>query len=519
MVSPIPTPGGIPPPLEPQVVVTQPGGASGSDEGAGPSSETQEGASGGAPSVSTVRHEYSFQFGLLEASFVDLARQVFELMDSIASSPRVVEGARACHDQMAPWCESKCGCPSCGCPDGQCGCGSFGRFLCNCFAACCIPGRRQEEESDDFAFFRRLEELYGPIALGLAFNSLGLDMTSVVKGEVQLTDTDKRNLEAEAARDQNKLARLGLQRNGKNIRESLVKVHQGEKEDLKQNVLGGLLQLLELPPTEEDTKKSLYVDFGGGSSGSPPALSEKDLTDLLCRIYVYDLTINRIGGMGIKDACLAARAIWCLLTRWFGSSVPGVRVCIDLDLLNTVIGIVLLVLGYVPGERGEMSQELVAQLLQFRSSLRVDENSLRESLRSSREQHPSIEEGEEESGDEEGAVGGRDEPDAPLSASGRSSQGPLSAKGFGANFGSVEHQRSLVEAVRRVQKVSTVCRALGATLPVVAQPGPTRPGSSASGDSSPSTSGVSGEEGKGKKTSRKGGTSGPKESATVETSL
>ncbi|WP_213357949.1 hypothetical protein [Chlamydiifrater phoenicopteri] len=467
MVSP--TPSGTPVPLDPQVTIQQPGSSS---EGQPPASQGPQGASSGVergPSVT--RHEYSFHLGFLQSNFVDLARQILELIDSITSGPRVTAGARACHDHLGPCCEAPCGCPTCGCPDGQCGCGRFGKFLCDCFSACFLL-QREDDENPGAKFFLTLEEKYGPLAVGLAFNEMGLSLTEVFKGSLPLTEDQKRELEAKASSGQDKLLRIGLKKQGEKIQKLLSEVRSGQHSDIKDQILQGIQQLTETDPKDWPERRSVFVEFCDGTAGTPPTpISEEDLREMLLCMSMGDTTLGHSGGIGVRDASAAARLTCTLLSKWAGSSAPGVKVCIPEFMLNLLLALVLLLLGYVPGTKEKLSKELLRELKNYGSSLGINGDTLRSKLLGEGVSTPEddYDLSDDEDGSSEGARG-QDEPDMPLLTSPRKPRGPKSSKALGIGFRSVEQQRKLVDAVRKVHVLSTSFGISGG--PIATQPRP-----------------------------------------------
>ncbi|WP_213357945.1 hypothetical protein [Chlamydiifrater phoenicopteri] len=356
------------------------GGSSPTDPRPGPSSE-----GGGTPNVSYNINlglgdlgglgELGGLAGLEELSALETAVEIVQLLLSLRDNPRVIAGATACYDRLLPWCSSSCGCPKCGCPNGECGCGTFGALLCDCFKACCLP-IETDPSTESALFFQELADAFGPIAAALAFEALGIDLTSFLKGETQLDDQTKQNLNAKARENQEHLEEVSKKKHDKKVLEALIKSVEGANQRLVENIRKNMEELkqgVKIP--QESPNVSLDIGKDKENILSLP-LSSQNIMETLESINVFDLDLQCSGSVGTKDASLMARIILYLLSKWCSSSIEGVRISISEALFQTVLSLVLLMFGYTTGNKEDLTEDLLSKIQDLRTQLPIDKNLL-----------------------------------------------------------------------------------------------------------------------------------------------
>lgn len=115
-----------------------------------------------------------------DSDLVSQVSNIASLVTSIIDHPRTQRGCITCYDQCSDPCSRHCG--------------SFGRWFCACFKACCIL--ETPSSSNIPEIMEKLKEAYGPISLGLAINSLKIDILSMVKEGKDLSNEEQSTLES-----------------------------------------------------------------------------------------------------------------------------------------------------------------------------------------------------------------------------------------------------------------------------------------------------------------------------------
>ncbi|WP_213318593.1 hypothetical protein [Chlamydiifrater volucris] len=439
-----------------QVISSQPQGSKNpspsTDPHPGPSSREE-----------TSKRNISYNFnlglgGLAEINVLETAVDIVKLLLSLQDNPRVIAGATACYNRLLPWCSSSCGCPKCGCPNGECGCGTLGALLCDCFKSCCLP-LDADPLSEGLEFFQKLADKFGPVAVAIAFENLGIDLAAFLTGETRLDEDTKKDIENKAEDIQNRLAEVSQKKHDKKVLESLLLWVDGQNPQLKNNIHKSLkdLQDTDLQDREETSTgfPEILLDVGkkGDNVLSLP-LSKENIMETLMAMKVFDLDLGCSGGIGSKDAALMARVILHVLSKWCSSSVTGVRVSVTDDLFRAVLSLVLLLFGYLPGKKEDITEEAFFHLQDLKREFPIDRPLLtRYFFRTKTEEVSSEEEANKDkvSTTKKKDKGKRklekkpalDEVDASFPA-------PLLTE----DYGSVNHQRRLMELAQKICQVS-----------------------------------------------------------------
>ncbi|WP_213319102.1 hypothetical protein [Chlamydiifrater volucris] len=425
--------------------------------------QSQEGEGEGAPESSSRLlsgggpHEVTsglMELVGLEPEMLETASTVVELLLSLKDDPRLTAGAVACYDRFSPGCAAPCGCPRCGCPNGECGCGPLGGLICDCFRLHCLP-RRADPSSEGRGFFEILCTKYGPLAVTLAFQSLEINLSAFLRGDVSLNEEQKKKVKTESRRHQEHLLEVGQKKHDKKVQEALLRWTEGGNKHLEGKIQEGLKHIHKKGVLAGDFP-TMFLDVNP-EGGVVCPLSAQNIAETLMGMSVFDLDLSCKGSVGSKDAALIARIVMCMLSKWCSSSSTRVGVSMTKDLFDAVFSLILLLFGYFPGSEGP-NPDLTAQLRALRDMFPIDVPLLTSYLLAGRlEEVSSGEESEEEGATafpkekkekgkgkrklEKGPVTSKDKPLAPSS--------PIVK-----DFGSVGHQVHLLTVALKAMETS-----------------------------------------------------------------
>ncbi|WP_348663859.1 hypothetical protein [Chlamydia vaughanii] len=131
-----------------------------------------------APRTRKTDTRFEFKFGPHddEDDMVEKVQRVAGLVNDVIESRRVQRGCVTCYDQCHEPCSRRCG--------------SFGRWLCQCFHDCCI--QNQESNIPDVA--REMSVKYGAVSLSMALVTLQWDLTGWTQEGRCLTKEEENTL-------------------------------------------------------------------------------------------------------------------------------------------------------------------------------------------------------------------------------------------------------------------------------------------------------------------------------------
>ncbi|WP_213318594.1 hypothetical protein [Chlamydiifrater volucris] len=424
----------------------------------------------------------------LEPEMLETASSVVELLLSLKDDPRLTAGAVACYDRFSPGCAAPCGCPRCGCPNGECGCGPLGGLICDCFRLHCLP-RRADPSSEGRDFFEILCTKYGPLAVSLAFQKLGMDLAAFLKGEVSFNEEQKKRVKAESRRQQEHLSEVGQEKHDKKVQEALLRWTEGGNKHLEDKIQEVLGHVHKKGVLTQDFPV-IYLDVNA-EGGVVCPLSAQNIAETLMGMCVVDLDLNSKGSVGSKDAALIARIVMCMLCKWCSSSSTGVGISVTKDLFDAVLSLILLLFGYFPGSEGP-NPDLTARLQSLRDKFYINIPLLTNYLLT--RELEEVSSGEES--EEEGAAAFPKEKKEKGKGKGKLEKGPVTSKDkplapsspIVKDFGSVGHQvRLLTVALKAMETSGSLLEGTskGEPRPPVTQQPKARKGGSEHGTTTP----------------------------------
>ncbi|WP_239923124.1 hypothetical protein [Candidatus Chlamydia corallus] len=121
--------------------------------------------------IKKVEKHFQFSTGN-EDSTLQTIRDAGELLDSVISHRRTQRCSAFCYDTCSSGCERHCG--------------SFGRFICGIYNACCL-----DEDNSFVDFIQECEANYGPIAVALAAKNDQYNLMELAENNTKFTEEEK----------------------------------------------------------------------------------------------------------------------------------------------------------------------------------------------------------------------------------------------------------------------------------------------------------------------------------------
>ncbi|VVT42605.1 hypothetical protein BOKEGFJH_00114 [Chlamydia avium] len=296
--------------------------------------------------------------------------QIVSLVGSIIEHPRTQRGCTVCYDQCSdPFSRH---------------CGTFGRWFCACFKACCIIESTSTSNIPEVV--ETLRESYGPISLGLALTNVDLNLWRMVQNGEQLTEEQQIQLE-EACKKAKRLYSGGMQSLSQELAHTLLSSIPDNQP--LQEVLPILLGIIgsqqwtnpEHTPNPPpcwliDTKKnasssandeddrSSSIGTGIPCSASASKYRGKIAQKFLSNLTVMSLLTGQIGTLGFEKAHLIVWIFEKFLTISAGPNSPLIKSggcpAYELGDFIRLLMLILLCCGYIPVDSSGKSQVDVA---------------------------------------------------------------------------------------------------------------------------------------------------------------